>query len=69
VVWKDDAGKQLPDLPAARAYLDGKGEKTLMLMNGGIFEPNGIFLISDKGARVIETGKWPLGGEFLLGKA
>lgn len=94
VVWKDDAGKQLPNLPAARAYLDGKGEKPLMLMNGGIFEPggipsgllvqngkelrpvnrrdgegnfflkpNGIFLISDKGARVIETGKWPPGGE------
>jgi uncharacterized protein YigE (DUF2233 family) len=93
VVWKDDAGKQLPDVPAARAYVDGKGEKTLMLMNGGIFEPggipsgllvqngkelrpvnrrdgvgnfflkpNGIFLISDKGARVIETGKWPPGG-------
>lgn len=94
VVWKDDAGKQLPDLPAAKAYLEGKSEKTLMLMNGGIFEPggipsgllvqngkelhpvnrrdgegnfflkpNGIFLISDKGARVIETGKWPPGGE------
>lgn len=92
VVWKDDAGKQLPNLPAARAYVDGKGGKTLMLMNGGIFEPggipsgllvqygkelrpvnrrdgegnfflkpNGIFLISDKGARVIETGKWPPG--------
>lgn len=94
VVWKDDAGKQLPNLPAARAFVDGKGEKTLMVMNGGIFEPggipsgllvqngkelrpvnrrdgegnfflkpNGIFLISDKGARLIETGKWPLGGE------
>ena len=94
VVWKNDAGKQLPDLPAARAFLEGKNEKPLMLMNGGIFEPggipsgllvqngkelrpvnrrdgegnfflkpNGIFLISDKGARVIETGKWPLGGE------
>lgn len=94
VLWKDDAGKQLPDLPAARTYLEGKSEKTLMLMNGGIFEPggipsgllvqngkelrpvnrrdgegnfflkpNGIFLISDKGARVIETGKWPPGGE------
>lgn len=93
VVWKDDAGKQLADLPAARAYLDGKGGKALMLMNGGIFEPggipsgllvqngkelrpvnrrdgegnfflkpNGIFLISGKGARVIETGKWPPGG-------
>ena len=96
VVWKDDAGKQLPNLPAARAYVDGKGGKTLMLMNGGIFEPggipsgllvqygkelrpvnrrdgegnfflkpNGIFLISDKGARVIETGKWPpVGGKI-----
>lgn len=94
VVWKDDAGKPFLNLPAAKAYLDGKSEKTLMLMNGGIFEPggipsgllvqnskellpvnrrdgegnfflkpNGIFFISDKGARVIETGKWPLGGE------
>ena len=92
VVWKDDAGKQMQNLPAARAYVDGQGGKTLMLMNGGIFEPggipsgllvqngkellpvnrrdgegnfflkpNGIFLISDKGARVIETGKWPPG--------
>lgn len=94
VVWKDAAGKQLDDLPAAKAFLEGKGEKPLMLMNGGIFEPgripsgllvqegkqvlpvnrrdgegnfflkpNGIFLVSDKGARVIETSKWPPQGE------
>jgi len=97
VVWRDGDGKQLRDFPAAKTYLEGKGEKLLMLMNGGIFEPggvpsglmvqdgkellpvnrkdgkgnfflkpNGIFLISDKGARVIETGKWPLDGENLV---
>ncbi|QTN32765.1 phosphodiester glycosidase family protein [Akkermansiaceae bacterium] len=94
VLWKDDAGKQLGDLPTAKAYLEGKGEKPLMLMNGGIFEPgripsglmvqdgkplrplnprdgagnffmkpNGIFLISGKGARVLETSKYPPQGE------
>ena len=94
VVWKDADGKQLGDLPAAKAFLEGKGEKPLMLMNGGIFEPggipsgilvqegkelhavnrrdgngnfflkpNGIFLISNKGARVMETSKFPPDGE------
>ncbi len=94
VVWKDDTGKNLGDLPTAKAFLKGKSEKPLMLMNGGIFEPggipsgllvqggkelhpvnrrdgvgnfflkpNGIFLISDKGARVMETSKWPPQGE------
>jgi uncharacterized protein YigE (DUF2233 family) len=94
VVWKDADGKQLGDLPTAKAYLEGKGEKPLMLMNGGIFEPgqvpsglmvqdgkqllqvnrrdgagnfflkpNGIFLIGEKGARVMETGKYPPQGE------
>jgi len=42
VVWKDDAGKQLRDFPAAKAYLEEKGEKPAMLMNGGIFEPGGV---------------------------
>jgi len=97
VVWKDDAGKQLRDFPAAKSYFEKKGEKPLMLMNGGIFEPggipsgvmvqdgkellpvnrkegegnfflkpNGIFLISDRGARVMETGKWPPQGETVI---
>jgi uncharacterized protein YigE (DUF2233 family) len=97
IVWKDGAGKQLRDFPAAKAYLEGKGEKPLMLMNGGIFEPggvpsgvmvqegiahlplnrkdgngnfflkpNGVFLISDKGARVMEAGKYPPPGEKIL---
>jgi len=94
VIWMDDAGKRLRELPTVKAFLERKGEKPLMLMNGGIFEPggipsgvmvqggkelfpvnrrdgrgnfflkpNGIFLISEKGARVIETGKWPPQGE------
>ena len=94
VVWKDADGKPMRDFPTAKAFLEGKGEKPVMLMNGGIFEPggipsgllvqdgkqlhavnrrdgkgnfflkpNGIFLISDKGARVMETGKWPPVGE------
>ena len=83
--------------PAAKSFLEGKGEKPLMLMNGGIFEPsgipsgllvqggkelhpvnrrdgvgnfflkpNGIFLIGEKGARVMETSKYPPQGEKLL---
>jgi uncharacterized protein YigE (DUF2233 family) len=94
IVWKDDAGGQLRDIPSVRKFLEAKNEKPLMLMNGGIFEPggvpsgimvqagkelcpvnrkdgngnfflkpNGIFLISENGARVIETGKWPLRDE------
>ena len=94
VVWKDVDGKPMRDFPTAKAFLEGKSEKPVMLMNGGIFEPggipsgllvqdgkqlhavnrrdgkgnfflkpNGIFLISDKGARVMETGKWPPVGE------
>ena len=97
VIWKDAAGKQLGDFPAAKAYLEGKGEQPLMLMNGGIFEPgavpsgvmvqegkallpvnrkagkgnfflkpNGIFLITDKGARVMETSKYPPQGETVI---
>ena len=42
VIWKDGAGKQLGDFPAAKAYLEGKGEQPLMLMNGGIFEPGAV---------------------------
>jgi uncharacterized protein YigE (DUF2233 family) len=97
VVWKDDAGKQLGDFPAAKSYFEKKGEKPLMLMNGGIFEPgavpsgvmvqegkellqvnrkegegnfflkpNGIFLITEKGARVMETSKYPPQGEKVI---
>jgi uncharacterized protein YigE (DUF2233 family) len=97
VLWKDDAGKQLRELPAAKAFLERKGEKPVMLMNGGIFEPggvpsgvmvqegkqllplnlrdgkgnfflkpNGVFLISEKGARVIEASKYPAAGERIL---
>lgn len=97
VVWKDEAGKKLGDFPAAMSYLEGKEEKPLMLMNGGIFEPggipsgvlvqegkelhavnsrdgdgnfflkpNGIFLITEKGARVIETSKYPPKDEKIL---
>jgi len=97
VIWKDAAGKQLEGFPAAEAYLEGKGEKPLMLMNGGIFEPgavpsgvmvqegkellpvnrkdgegnfflkpNGIFLITEKGARVMETSKYPPEGEKVI---
>jgi len=39
VVWKDDAGKTAWGFPGGEGYLEGKGEKPLMLMNGGIFEP------------------------------
>lgn len=94
VVWKGAEAKQLRDFPAAKAYFMKQGEKPLMLMNGGIFEPggvpsglmvqdgkellavnenegkgnfflkpNGIFLISDRGARVMETSKYPPAGE------
>jgi len=94
VIWKDADGKQMRDFPAAKAYLEGRNEKPLMLMNGGIFEPggipsgllvqdgkelhpvngrdgagnfflkpNGIFLIGGKGARVMETSKYPPQGE------
>ena len=42
VVWKDGGGKQLRDFPAAKAYIEGRGEKPLMLMNGGIFEPGQV---------------------------
>lgn len=97
IVWKDRGGKQMRDLPAAKADLEGRGEKALMLMNGGIFEPggvpsgvlvqdgkellplnpkdgkgnfflkpNGIFLIGDKGARVVEAGKYPPPDEKIL---
>lgn len=94
IVWQGEDGKPLRVFPATKAFLEKRGEKPLMLMNGGIFEPggipsglmvqdgkellpvnrkdgegnfflkpNGIFLISDKGARVMETGKWPPQGE------
>ena len=97
IVWKDDGGKQLGNFPAAKAYLEGKGESPLMLMNGGIFEPrgipsgvmvqagkellpvnrrdgegnfflkpNGIFLITDKGARVMEASKYSPAGEKVI---
>ncbi len=42
VVWKDENGKQLRELPAVKRYLEAVGEKPLMLMNGGIFEPGGV---------------------------
>ncbi len=41
VVWKDDAGKQLPDLPAARAYLDGVISQ--MRSGDGLKKPTGGF--------------------------
>ncbi len=42
VIWKDENGKQLRELPEVNHYLETKGEKPLMLMNGGIFEPGGV---------------------------
>ncbi len=97
IVWKDGAGEQIRDFPAAKDYLEAKGESPVMLMNGGIFEqggvpsgvmaqegkellpvnlkdgkgnfflkPNGIFLISDNGARVVEASKYPPEGERIL---
>lgn len=97
VVWKDGEGRQLGNFPSVKRYLEEKGEKPLMLMNGGIFEPrqvpsglmvqhgkellplntkdgsgnfflkpNGIFLIGEKGARVMGTGKYPPAGEKIL---
>ena len=42
VIWKDENGKQLRELPEVKHYLETKGEKPLMLMNGGIFEPGGV---------------------------
>ncbi len=90
VVWKGGNGKQLRTFTAAKAYLEQKGEKPVMLMNGGIFEPgeipsglmvqdgtellpinqrsgkgnfflkpNGVFLLRERAAAVVETGEYP----------
>lgn len=42
IVWKDDTGKQLRTLPEAAKYLETKSLEVEALMNGGIFEPEGI---------------------------
>lgn len=42
LLWKDDHGKILGDLAAARDSLGRSGQKAAMLVNGGIFEPGGI---------------------------
>ncbi len=91
LLWKGDDGQQLRTFPAASKFLKGKGIEVETLMNGGIFEPNGIpsgllvqdgkeahpvnrnkgdgnfflqpngiFMISDKGAAVIRTDEYPL---------
>lgn len=39
IVWKDDKGSQLRKFSVAESYLRNRGETPLMLMNGGIFEP------------------------------
>jgi uncharacterized protein YigE (DUF2233 family) len=42
VVWKDGEGRQLRTFPEVVAFLESRGEKVAMLMNGGIFEPGGV---------------------------
>jgi uncharacterized protein YigE (DUF2233 family) len=42
ILWKDDNGSQLRKFAVAESYLKSRGETPLMLMNGGIFEPECI---------------------------
>lgn len=42
VVWQGGDGKPLRTFRAAVDYLRGRGERPLILANGGIFEPGGI---------------------------
>lgn len=42
IVWKNDEGAVLRNIPAAARYLEASGLKVDTVMNGGIFEPGGI---------------------------
>lgn len=68
IVWKDEAGKQLRTLPEASAYLESKSLKVETLMNGGIFEPEGIpsgLLIQD-GKQLQPVNRRDGAGNFFL---
>lgn len=52
IVWKDGEGKPLKQIPKAAEYLESKGEKPLMIMNGGIYEPGFV-----PSGLMIEAGK------------
>lgn len=42
ILWKESDGKQMRTLPEAAHYLTSQGHKVDTVMNGGIFEPEGI---------------------------
>lgn len=42
VLWKDDEGRSLRTFPAVFGYLRNRGERPVLVMNGGIFEPGGV---------------------------
>jgi uncharacterized protein YigE (DUF2233 family) len=42
VIWKNQNNKPLRTFPATARYLMERGERVLTLMNGGIFEPEGV---------------------------
>lgn len=90
ILWANDAGEALRTFPAALQFLKVADPQALTMMNGGIFEPdgipsglliqngkefhpinrkagegnfylqpNGVFLISQRGASIIATSEYP----------
>lgn len=68
IVWKDDGGRQLRTFPEVAGFLDGKGLKVSMLMNGGIFDrggvPSGLLIQEGKELRPVNRRKGA--GNFYL---
>jgi uncharacterized protein YigE (DUF2233 family) len=68
VLWQDKRGRQLRTFRSAAQYLQEEGCTTETLMNGGIFEPNGIpsgLLIQD-GSELRPVNRKSGDGNFFL---
>jgi len=68
ILWKDSHGKQLRTFPVVAQYLELKGSAAKTLMNGGIFEPEGIpsgLLIQD-GQQLSPVNRKDGKGNFFL---
>jgi len=68
IVWKDEKGRQLRTFREAAAFLKGQGLEVIALMNGGIFEPQGVpsGLLVQKGRELRPINRAEGKGNFYL---
>ncbi len=66
--WKDDEGRRLGNIASLEKWLNGRGEKLVFAMNGGMFKkdksPQGLIIEDQKTLAPLDTASG--GGNFYL---